>query len=194
MKINIGSGYERFDGFINIDHDKLVQPDYVINLDDVNVKLPFDDNSITEIKAHHILEHIGAAFIPLMKELYRVAANECILDIVVPNENHANWYNDPTHVRHINVNIMNKFSKKAGLDSFQSKRWSNTIAFQYDIDFEVVAAGYDYDEFYQPMLEDFFKRKESNQVTPEEDFMVYRLLREANNVIVHNKIIMKAVK
>ena len=33
MKINLGSGYKRIDGFLNIDDDPLVKPDYLLNVE-----------------------------------------------------------------------------------------------------------------------------------------------------------------
>ena len=66
MKVNLGSGFKRIEGFVNVDDDPLVEPDYIVNVE--KDKLPFDDNSVEEIRAHHILEHIGDGFIPLMKD------------------------------------------------------------------------------------------------------------------------------
>lgn len=99
MKINLGSGYKRIDGFLNIDDDPLVEPDFLCNIE--KEKLPLEDNSVDEIRAHHILEHIGSGFIGLMQELYRVAKHGAILDIVVPHHFHDNFYSDPTHCRPI---------------------------------------------------------------------------------------------
>ena len=83
MKINIGGGFKRYDGFVNLDADPLTNPDYLVRLgEDV---LPFEDNTVDEVKAYHILEHIGPGFFQLMKELYRVAEHGCILDIIVPH-------------------------------------------------------------------------------------------------------------
>jgi hypothetical protein len=68
------------------------------------------------------------------------------------------------------------------------------MALKYDIDFDMVHYEYEYDQFYVPMLNDFFKRKEAGQVSQQEDFGIQRLMREATNVAVHTKIIMAAVK
>lgn len=184
MKLNIGCGRKKFEGFINIDDDPIVEPDYLINLDDVNVRLPFDDNTVDEVKAIHVLEHIGPGFIPLLKELYRVAENGCIIDIIAPNEYHAVFYGDPTHVRPINVNIFHTLSKEK--DGY--------LAFKYDVDFEVVEASFNYDSLYEPLIADFNIRKMENKITPEEDFAMMRLMREANNVAIENVIKLKVVK
>jgi len=68
------------------------------------------------------------------------------------------------------------------------------MALKYDINFDVIHYEFEYDQFYVPMLEDFFKRKEEGKVSPEEDFGIQRLLREANNVAMNNIIKLVAVK
>lgn len=194
LKVNLGSGYKRYEGFVNVDDDPLVEPDYVVNLDDVNIKLPFNDNSVEEIKAEHILEHIGDGFIPLMKEMYRVAEHGCILDITVPHHQHEVFYGDVTHKRPITVNGMYMFSKKFCDDHKKVHNSSSGMAGKYKLDWEVIHFEYEYDQFYVPMFDDFFKRKEEGKVSPEEDFAVQRLMREATNVAINTKIKMIAVK
>lgn len=194
IKLQLGSGYKKINGFVNIDNDDLVNPDYNIDLDDVNIKLPFPDNSVNEIVAHHILEHIGDGFIPLMKELYRVAEDGCVFDIVAPHFQHEVYYGDPTHKRPITVNGMSLFSKKFCREHIEKHSSSSGIGLKYDIDWDLQSFDFDYDEFYDGMLKDFFKRKQLNQVTQEEDFSVHRLLREAWNVAINVKIKMVAVK
>jgi ubiquinone/menaquinone biosynthesis C-methylase UbiE len=191
MKINIGSGYKRIEGFLNVDDDPLVEPEYLVNLEEA--KLPFEDNSIEEIRAHHIFEHINN-FIPLMKELHRVAKHGCILDILVPHHQHDVFYGDPTHVRPITVSTMYLFSKKFCQDHAEKYGSYSGIAQKYNIDFDMVHYEFEYDQFYAPMLTDFFARKEQNKVSEQEDFAIQRLLREATNVAIHTKIIMAVVK
>lgn len=193
-KLHLGSGYKKINGYVNIDGDKLVEPDLLMNLDDANIKLPFEDNSVNEIIAHHILEHIGIGFIPLMIELYRVAENGCIFDIIAPHHNHEVYYGDPTHKRPITVSGMYLFSKKFNEENIKIHDSSSGLGLQYNIDWKVEHYEFEYDQFYDNMLKDFFNRKKLNQVTPEEDFGIQRLLREANNVAINTKIKMVAVK
>jgi predicted SAM-dependent methyltransferase len=194
IKINLGSGLKRYEGFVNVDDDPLVEPDYLVNLDDVNIRLPFEDNSVEEIKAHHILEHIGSGFIPLMKELYRVCKHGAILDIEAPHHQHDVFYGDPTHQRPITVPAMNMFSKKINRDHIKTYGSSTGMGLKYDIDFEMVWYDFEYDHFYLPMIEQFNQRKSEGKISPEEDFMFIRLMREATNVAVNTKIKMVAIK
>lgn len=194
MKINLGSGYKRIDGFLNVDDDPLVNPDYSINLDDINIKLPFDDNSIEEVRAHHILEHIGEGFIPLMKELYRVCKHGAILDIIVPHHFHEVFYGDPTHKRPISVNVMYHFDQQHNQDHREKHGSSSGMGLKYGINFQMVWYDFEYDVFYHEMIDNFKKRKEANQVSPEDDFLFTRLMREANNVATNTLIKMAAIK
>jgi hypothetical protein len=194
IKINLGSGFKRYEGFVNLDDDPLVEPDFLINLDDVNIKLPFEDNSVEEIKAEHILEHIGDGFIPLMQELYRVSEHGCIFDIIVPHHFHEVYYGDPTHKRPITVNSMYLFSKSYCKKQQELYNSCSGMSGKFNIDFEMSYYEFEYDDFYKPMILDFLKRKEEGNVSQEEDFAIQRLCREANNVVINTIIKMVAVK
>lgn len=185
MKLNLGCGTKKFDGYVNIDDDTTIDPDLLLNLDDVNIKLPFENDSVEEIIAHHVLEHIGQGFIPLLKELYRVAKDGCIIDIIAPNERHYVFYGDPTHVRPINTSIFMTLAKS---DDY------GYLGRKYGIDFVIVESYSNYDGFYEPMIADFNIRKIEGKVSEEENFAMMRLLREANNVVIENVIKLKVVK
>lgn len=192
MKINLGSGYRRIDGFLNLDDDPLVEPDFLCNIE--KDKLPFEDNSVEEIRAHHIFEHIGAGFIPLMQELYRVAKHGCILDIVVPHHFHDNFYSDPTHCRPITVGGMYMFCQKTNKEHLEAYGSSSGMGLKYNVNWEMVWFDFEYDQFYAEMVARMKKKMEDRTITHDEDFMFRRLMREANNVAVHTMIKMKAIK
>lgn len=191
MKLNIGSGHKRIDNFLNVDDDPLVSPDFIVDLE--KGKLPFDDNSVEEIKAHHILEHIKN-FIPLMQEIYRVCKHGALIDIIAPHHNHEVFYGDPTHVRPITVNGMYLFSKKHCLMHKEQHDSSSGIAFKYNVNFDIIDYSFDYDIFYIPLIENFNARKERGEVSQEEEFAFLRLMREANNVAINTKIKMMVIK
>jgi predicted SAM-dependent methyltransferase len=192
MKVNLGSGFKRIEGFVNVDDDPLVEPDYLVNIE--AAKLPFDDNSVEEIRAHHILEHIGEGFIPLMKELHRVCKHGALLDIVVPHHFHDNFYGDPTHKRAITVSGMYLFSKKHCEEHKEAYGSSSGMALKYGIDFDIEWYDFEYDPFYQGMVDMMKQKTENGTMTHDEQFMFRRLMREANNVALHTMIKMRAVK
>jgi predicted SAM-dependent methyltransferase len=110
MKLNIGAGYTKYPDFLTVDHDPLTNPDYLADLE--NLKLPIEDNQVEGIIAHHVFEHIGPGFFPLLQELYRVCKHGAILDIKVPHHRSECYYGDPSHIRPITVDMMKLFSKK----------------------------------------------------------------------------------
>ena len=108
MKLNIGCGRDKREGYINVDSSPLVNPDKVCDLE--KTPLPFKDNSVDEILAFHVLEHIKN-FIPLMHDLHRVCKNGSIIKIKTPFYSAWGQYNDPTHVRFFSPRTFTYFQK-----------------------------------------------------------------------------------
>ena len=180
MKINIGGGYKTYDGFLNLDLDPNTNPDYIVNLElDI---LPFDDNTIDEVKAHHILEHLGEGFFHLIKELYRVCKDGAIIDIVVPHHRHDIFLADPTHRRPILIEGLRLFSKKYNYDHIEQGGSSSGLGIAYDVDFEIIHTDYTLDPFYT----DFIRNNEREVVIEKE--------RSCNNFIQETKIKWLVVK
>jgi virulence-associated protein VapD len=194
MKILLGSGYKKEEGFVTIDDDPIVNPDYLINLDDVNIKLPFADNSVSEIRAYHILEHIGEGFIPLIQEMYRISEHNAILDIKVPHHNHEVYYGDPTHKRPITVNGMKLFDQDYNREHIAEHNASSGLGIRYKVDFRMLWYNFDYDPFYMDMIKGIEQRQAAGTLSKEEEFAFMRLMREANNVAMNTNIKMLAIK
>jgi len=55
MKLNVGCGYEKLDGYINIDINPLLKPDYAMPA----YNLDFNDSVFNEILAKQVIEHLG---------------------------------------------------------------------------------------------------------------------------------------
>jgi len=118
MKINLGCGKFKLNGFINIDIDKSVNPDLVWDIK----KLPYEDNSIEEIYFGHCLEHftlIDAR--KVLKECYRVLNENGFIGIVVPEKDLTpkNMINgeDSKYMKHHSywdMDLLKKEVKKGG--------------------------------------------------------------------------------
>lgn len=80
MKLHIGCGWDKKEGYINCDISEEVKPDKIIDLEK---DLPFEDSSISEIIMNHTLEHTHEP-IKVMKEIYRICKNNAIVKINVP--------------------------------------------------------------------------------------------------------------
>jgi len=108
VKLHLGCGNDYKKGYINCDISKEVNPDKVVNLEK---KLPFKDNSVKEIIAEHVLEHI-INFVPLMHDLWRICKNNSIIKIKVPFYSSWGQFNDPTHVRFFTPFTFDYFCQK----------------------------------------------------------------------------------
>lgn len=83
MKLNIGAGHTRIEGFLNVDHEKFPETDMVSKAD----KLDFaKDGSIEEIYASNVLEHYGyPQALDTLKEWARVLISKGKIYISVPD-------------------------------------------------------------------------------------------------------------
>lgn len=75
----------------------------------INGRLPFPKDSIESIVSHHALEHIGAGFIRLMDECYRVLKPGGIFRIIVPLFPSHAAMSDPDHKRMFLVGAFESF-------------------------------------------------------------------------------------
>lgn len=150
IKINIGGGYKRYDGFLNLDIDPYTKPDHVIDLE--TGVLPFENDSVTEVKAFHILEHIGQGYFHLLQELYRVCHAGALIDIQVPHPFHEVYLNDPTHQRPITVEGLRLFSKKYNQHHIETYNSSSGLGIRFNVDFEIVSFDFITDPFYEEIV------------------------------------------
>jgi SAM-dependent methyltransferase len=82
MKLNVGCGETKKDGYVNLDWSPLVHPDVAHNLN--VLPYPFPDNSFDLIEAFHVLEHLDTPF-AIMKEFHRILKPGGTLHIRVPH-------------------------------------------------------------------------------------------------------------
>ncbi len=92
----LGCGEKKHSGAIGVDCRDLPQVDVVTDLEE---GLPFlGDNSVDEIIAEHVLEHIDN-FEGLMREIVRVLKPGGVCSVAVPHFANPYGYSDYTHKR-----------------------------------------------------------------------------------------------
>jgi len=107
MKLHLGCGFDKKEGYLNCDISPEVNPDKIVDLEK---SLPFEDNSVSEIYTRHTLEHIEN-LIPLMKEFRRTCIKGAKIRIVVPYFSHAGASQDPSHKRFFTWKTFDYFEK-----------------------------------------------------------------------------------
>lgn len=98
MKLNMGCGFVKKEGFCNIDNNPQVNPDMLI---DARKPLPFEDSSVEYINANQFWEHFGDELFPMVQDWHRVCKNGGIIHVEVPNaKDHPEYaMRDPSHKR-----------------------------------------------------------------------------------------------
>ena len=107
MKLNIGSGEKRIDGFINIDKFPSQKKDLYGDLD---TKIDLPDACAKEIILDNVIEHVDS-IVHAMKEIRRLLKKEGVVHIYTPHfTSHSSW-RDPTHKHHLSYFSFDMFCK-----------------------------------------------------------------------------------
>jgi SAM-dependent methyltransferase len=183
LKLNLGCGGRRFEGFVNV--DKHGDPDVRHDLE--QFPWPWEESSVDEVRLIHVLEHLGRdpeVFIGIMKELHRVCAPGAKVVIVVPHPRHDNFLGDPTHVRPVTMQVMSLFDK-AACEDWQRNGFANTpLALYHGVDFKVASHLLVPDEPYRTFIEE-------KRMTVEE---LEIAARSSNNVIAEIHMVLEVRK
>lgn len=110
-KLHLGCGRTILDGWINLDLMPMEGVDIIADLNQCKEKpLPFEDNSVDEFFASHVLEHIQQ-LLELMEELHRIAKPNAIMVCHVPYGSSDDAFEDPTHIQKFFLNSFSYFSQ-----------------------------------------------------------------------------------
>ncbi len=99
MKLDVGSGRRHFEDYITIDKDPKIGADICTDIESPEFINRFGENSIDEIRAFHILEHIRPENkVEIIKTFYELLKPGGILHIEVPIATTVQFWQDPTHL------------------------------------------------------------------------------------------------
>ncbi|MFM6505980.1 MAG: glycosyltransferase [Dolichospermum sp.] len=100
LRIDLGCGVNKPNGFVGVD----LYPGFGVDIvADLSQRFPFEDNSVDEVRAHDIIEHLPDR-IHTMNEIWRILKPGGIVDISVPSTDGRGAFQDPTHVSFWNIN------------------------------------------------------------------------------------------
>lgn len=96
VRIDIGCGSKKKEGFIGLDRIKFEGVDHVL---DIGAKRwPFADGSVSEAYTSHFVEHLTSIErVHFCNELYRVLTLGGQCTLIVPHWSSSRAYGDPTH-------------------------------------------------------------------------------------------------
>lgn len=185
LRLNLGCGHSRIDGWINVDHFAGCKPDIVHNLE--QFPWPWPDNSVSQIYMSHVLEHLGAdtgVFIRIIQEIYRVCQPDALVRVIVPHPRHDNFLCDPTHVRVVMPGTFVMFSQAANQEAIDNG-WANTpLGIQTGVDFDLMNV--------TVMLSGIWQEKFNNGEITNAD--IDNLAAQYNNVIDQFDMMLKVIK
>lgn len=174
MKLNLGCGHRKLDGWRNVDRVPACAPDEVVDLE--RLPWPWADDSVEEVLLSHVLEHLGAAadvYLGIMKELYRVCRPGARITIIVPHPRSDHFLWDPTHVRPITVEGLQMFNQELNRQWVAGGYANTPLGLYLGIDFRVASVEYTPDPFWQSKLD-------RGELAPE---AIAPLMKTHNNVI-----------
>lgn len=113
VKVELGCGMRKPEGYIGIDIRPFKDVDYVLDLG--KDRLPFEDNSIDEFRAQHLFEHFTSdALFWCVEECWRCLKPSGQLYISVPKADTPRWYLHPDHKLHFMEDTFGFFQVPAG--------------------------------------------------------------------------------
>jgi len=185
VKLNLGCGFNKKPGFVNVDVSAGCAPDLICDLE--TTPWPWETGTVEEVLFNHSLEHLGGepkVFLAMMQELYRVCRAGAVIQVNVPHPRHDNFINDPTHVRAITTPLLRLFSKKQNQEWKRTNSANTPLALYLNVDFEITHIEQFLDEPYLSQLK-------AKAITTDQ---LNALVRERNNVVSEIHVTLKAVK
>ena len=142
-KLNMGCGFKKLNDHWNVDVESKCNPDEVLDFE--KTPWPYKDNFFEKITADNILEHLGQdpkVFTNVIKEMYRVSADQAEWFINVPHHRCDLFWDDYTHVRPLTAKTFKMFDQKVNFESIAKKLSDSTFGLYHDVDLEVYDVTY----------------------------------------------------
>ncbi len=108
VKLNLGSGSKKMEGYIGVDILPLPGVDVVC---DISKGLPFEDAVVDAVWGSHFIEHMPDT-IAVMEEIYRVCKPGATVEFKLPYYMSTSAFKDPTHVKFLNERTWEYFDKR----------------------------------------------------------------------------------
>lgn len=101
LRLDLGCGENKREGFTGVDIAKVTGVDKVCNL--FKFPWPWKSNSVSEIHCSHFIEHVPD-FTAFMDECYRILKPGAQMTVIAPYYTSIRAFQDPTHLQTISEN------------------------------------------------------------------------------------------
>lgn len=96
MKLDLGCGVSKKEGYVGLDKRPLPGVDIVHDLE--VFPYPIEAGVVEEVRGHHVIEHIKPwLMIDFMDELWRILQPGGLLTLDMPYAGTSSYWQDPTH-------------------------------------------------------------------------------------------------
>jgi hypothetical protein len=153
-RLNMGCGFVKLNDHWNVDISPVCNPDEVFDLE--NTPYPWDDGFFKKITANNILEHLGETprkFTAILKQMYRISADQAEWAIMVPHHRCDLFYDDYTHIRTLTPKTFRMFDQKVNVEN-AGKISDSTFGIFNDMDLEVVDYTFNIVNYWQNLLDE----------------------------------------
>lgn len=143
MKLNLGCGFKKKPGFINVDIGNYCEPDVVVDL--ANQNWPWENDSVEEAEFEFSLEQMGHSpehLIHVVSELFRVCKNEASVKIISLHPRHDQFLLNPMCSQRISVEFFHMLNIQNNLQQISHGLSYNCLGLQYGINFIVAEFKY----------------------------------------------------
>jgi len=185
MRLNLGCGYNKREGFVNVDSSRHCAPDLIHDLEEF--PWPWADSTVDEILMIHVLEHLGAAtetYFAVLREMYRICRHDARITIVVPHPRHDDFLHDATHVRAVTLEGLSMFSRKNCEEWIAAGNANTPLAFIADVDFDLVET--------EMTLDEPWKSKFDAKAISRTELLL--AIKQYNNVVKESRAVLRVVK
>ena len=139
LKLNLGCGNKKLEGYLNIDYSEHCSPDFLMDLE--NVPFPFRSNTVIEIRMKSVLEHLShdpKKFFPILQEIYRISQDQALIYIECPHPSHRWQVVDFTHQKPIHLEGLQMLDKSFCKKLIAANSTKSPLALMFDVDFRIV--------------------------------------------------------
>jgi hypothetical protein len=185
VKLNLGCGFHKKPGFVNVDSFQGCEPDQVFDLS--QTPWPWAESSADEAHFDFSLEQIGetrADLFSVIRELFRVTKDGATTKIWFFHPRHDQFYMNPLCRHRLSPDFFRLLSVKQNLAMIPQGGRDNPLGLELGVNFEMTLA--------RPHLSEEFRADFEAGRTTEQDLL--RRMRFENNICHAVEIELRTIK